>query len=106
MLPLMSAKSVARSKRSGNFCSGNLVTLVQEEDADDTGTPDGSQYFSRARARLCIGPRPTSPNCPRSENGREAVLDVKRQEGSVSARKRTRPDVHAATPLVARDFPR
>ena len=41
-----------------------------------------------------------------SENGREAVLDVKRQEGSVSARKRTRPDVHAATPLVARDFPR
>src|SRR5215469_18896972 len=42
-------ESVARSKRSGNFCSGNLVTLVQEEDADDTGTSDGFQYFSRAR---------------------------------------------------------
>ena len=42
-------ESVARSKRSGNFCSGNLVTLVQEEDADDTGTSDGFRYFSRAR---------------------------------------------------------
>src|SRR6516225_68815 len=48
------------SKRSGNLCSGNLVTM-QEEDADDTGTPDGSQYFSRARARLCIGPDLPNP---------------------------------------------
>jgi len=37
------------------------VTLVQEEDADDTGTRDGSQYFSRARARLCIGPDLPNP---------------------------------------------
>ena len=42
-----------------------------------------------------------------AENGREAVLEVRREWArSLSARKRTRLDVHAATLLVARDFPR
>jgi hypothetical protein len=42
-----------------------------------------------------------------AENGCEAVLEVRRERArSLNARKRTRPDVHAATLLVARDFPR
>jgi len=35
--------------------------LVQEEDADDTGTSDGLQHLSRTRARLCIGPNLPNP---------------------------------------------
>jgi len=35
------------------------MALVLEEDADDTGTSDGLQHLSRARARLCS--RPTLP---------------------------------------------
>jgi len=39
-----------------------------------------------------------------AKNGREAVLEAKR-EWELSVRKRRLPDVHAATLRVARDFP-